>query len=133
VASSDVDDGYIVMTSQTAGARFLAHATVIDNQTGDTVFTPAISVLAAEPAAASFIPAAEAAFSDMGLFGQGTLPSLETIVGTVQSVGMPGIIAAAAALLPTFTLRVFKGSTVVRTINGTMPEGGETEHYTHVY
>ena len=41
--------------------------------------------------------------------------------------------ACSATTTPAFTLRVFEGSTVVRTINGTMPEGGETEHYTHVY
>jgi hypothetical protein len=41
--------------------------------------------------------------------------------------------ACRATTTPAFTLRVFEGSTVVRTINGTMPEGGETEHYTHVY
>jgi hypothetical protein len=38
-----------------------------------------------------------------------------------------------ATTTPAFTLRVFEGSTVVRTINGTIPEDGETEHYTHVY
>ena len=41
--------------------------------------------------------------------------------------------ACSDSTTPAFTLRVFEGSTVVRTINGTMPEGGETEHYTHVY
>ncbi len=42
-------------------------------------------------------------------------------------------VQATATNTPSFTLRVFEGETVVRTINGTMPEGGETEHYTHVY
>jgi len=41
--------------------------------------------------------------------------------------------ACSATTTPAFTLRVFEGEAVVRTINGTMPEGGETEHYTHVY
>jgi hypothetical protein len=139
VTSGDVNDGYIVMTSQSAGARFLAYATVIDNQTGDTVFIPAISVLAAEPAAASFIPAAEAAFSAMGLFGQGTLPNLETIVGTVQSVGMPGIIAAAAALLPPGTLtplpngwRADLGSHFVAARTGDILAGSVTGTYANL-
>ena len=100
VTSSTVDDGYIVLTSATSGARFLAYATVIDNQTADSIFIPAISVLSAEPTAAAFIPAAEAAFGAMGLIGQGAVPSVETMIGMVQSVGMEGVIAAAAALLP---------------------------------
>jgi hypothetical protein len=104
VTSGSVSDGYIVMTSSTAGARFLAYATTTDNQTGDSVFIPASSVLAAEPTAASFIPAAEAAFAAMGLFGQGNLPSIETAVAGIQTLGMDGFIATAAALLPAGTL-----------------------------
>lgn len=100
VTSGTVSDGYIVMTSSTTGARFLAYATVIDNPTGDSVFIPATSVLAAEPTAASFIPAAEAAFSSMGLLGQGDIPSIETMVSGVQALGMEGFIISAAALLP---------------------------------
>ena len=34
---------------------------------------------------------------------------------------------------PSYTLRVFEGETVVKTYTGTMPEGGETPHYLHVY
>lgn len=34
---------------------------------------------------------------------------------------------------PSFTLQVFEGNSVVRTINGVMPADGETEHYTHTY
>ncbi len=104
VTSSTVSDGYIVITSSTAGARFLAYATVIDNQTGDSIFIPATSVLAAEPTAASFIPAAEAAFTAMGLIGQGDLPSIEAGVSGIQLLGMDGFIAGAAALLPPGTL-----------------------------
>jgi len=100
VTSSSVSDGYIVFTSSSAGARFLAYATVIDNQTADSIFIPATSVLGAEPVAAAFIPAAEAAFAAMGLIGQGDLPSIETMVGGIQLLGMDGFIARAAALLP---------------------------------
>lgn len=100
VTSNTVSDGYIVITSPSAGARFLAYATVIDNQTADSVFIPAISVLAAEPTAASFIPAAEAAFAAMGQLGQGDVPSIETIVGTVQVLGIHDAAVATVALLP---------------------------------
>jgi len=34
---------------------------------------------------------------------------------------------------PSYTLRVFEGETVVKTYTGTMPEGGETPRYLHVY
>jgi len=100
VTSDTVSDGYIVMTSPSAGARFLAYATVIDNQTADSVFIPATSVLAAEPTPASFIPAAEAAFAVMGELGQGDVPSIQTIVSSVQAVGLDATIAGAVALLP---------------------------------
>jgi hypothetical protein len=104
VTSGSVSDGYILMTSSSADARFLGYATVIDNRTGDSVFIPAASVLAVEPSAASFIPAAEAAFAAMGLLGQDDIPSIETAVTGIQTLGMDGFIAAAAALLPAGTL-----------------------------
>ncbi len=100
VTSGTVDDGYIVITSSSAGARFLAYATVIDNRTADSIFIPAISVLASEPTPASFIPAAEAAFAGIGLLGQGNLPNIETLVAGVQTLGMQGFIASMAALMP---------------------------------
>lgn len=34
---------------------------------------------------------------------------------------------------PSFTLQVFEGNSVVRTINGVMPASGQTQHYTHTY
>ena len=100
VTSSTVSDGYIVITSSSAGARFLAYATVIDNLTADSIFIPATSVLAAEPTPAAFIPAAEAAFAALGLIGQDDLPSIETVVSGVQLLGMNGLITSAAALMP---------------------------------
>jgi len=104
VTSNTVSDGYIHITSPTSGARYLAYATVIDNVTGDSVFIPAASVLEAEPTPASFIPFAETAFSVMGLLGQGNIPSIETMVGTIQTFGMDGIINAAVAMLPPGTV-----------------------------
>ena len=100
VTSNTVSDGYIHITSPTSGARYLAYATVIDNVTGDSVFIPAASVLEAEPTPASFIPFAETAFSAMGLLGQGQIPSIETMVGVIQTFGIAGVINAAAAMLP---------------------------------
>jgi len=100
VTSETVSDGYILITSSSAGARFLSYATVIDNQTADSVFIPATSVLGVEPTAAAFIPAAEAAFAAMGQLGQGDVPSIETIVGTVQILGIHDAAVATVALLP---------------------------------
>jgi hypothetical protein len=42
VTSSRVDDGYIVVRTTTAGARFLAYASVTDNVTGDPTYVPTI-------------------------------------------------------------------------------------------
>ena len=42
VTASRVDDGYIVVRTTTAGARFLAYASVTDNITGDPTYVPAI-------------------------------------------------------------------------------------------
>jgi hypothetical protein len=104
VTSGSVEDGYIIMSSSTADARFLAYATTVDNRTGDSIYIPAASVLAAEPTAAAFIPAAEAFFAVMGEFGQGELPSIETAVSAIQILGMDGFIASVASLLPAGTL-----------------------------
>ncbi len=41
VTPAPVDDGYISLRSTTAGARFFAYASVVDNLTGDPVFLPA--------------------------------------------------------------------------------------------
>jgi hypothetical protein len=41
VTSSDVADGYIVVSSTTSGAKFFAYASVVDNRTGDPVYIPA--------------------------------------------------------------------------------------------
>ncbi len=42
VTSSRVDDGYVVVRTTTAGAKFLAYASVTDNITGDPTYVPAI-------------------------------------------------------------------------------------------
>jgi len=104
VTSGSVEDGYIILTSSTADARYLAYATTVDNRTGDSIYIPAASILAAEPTAAAFIPAAEAFFAVMGEFGQGELPSIETAVSAIQTLGMDGFIASVAAMLPAGTL-----------------------------
>jgi len=41
---SEVSDGYIVVSTDTADGRFLAYASVVDNHTGDPVFIPAIPI-----------------------------------------------------------------------------------------
>jgi len=38
VTSSDVDDGYAVLSTTTSGGRFFAYASVVDNRTGDPVY-----------------------------------------------------------------------------------------------
>ncbi len=42
VTSARVDDGYVVVRTTTAGARFLAYASVTDNVTGDPTYVPTI-------------------------------------------------------------------------------------------
>ena len=42
VTSGNVEDGYAVVSTSTEGAAFLAHASVVDNATGDPVFVPAL-------------------------------------------------------------------------------------------
>ncbi len=41
VTGAAVDDGFALVTTSTAGARFLAYASVVDNRSGDAVFMPA--------------------------------------------------------------------------------------------
>jgi hypothetical protein len=41
VTASDVSDGFAVVSSATAGARFLAYASVVDNLSGDPIYIPA--------------------------------------------------------------------------------------------
>ena len=139
VTSQTVSDGYIFVTSATSGARFLAYATVIDNRTGDSIFIPATSVLASEPTPAAFIPAAEAAFGAMGQIGQGTVPSIENMVAMVQSTGMGGLIAAAAALLPPGIMtplpngwRIDLGSHFVAAQTGDIVAGSVTGTHTNL-
>jgi ELWxxDGT repeat protein len=42
VTSAAVDDGYAVLHSDSAGAAFLAYASVVDNRTGDPIYIPAV-------------------------------------------------------------------------------------------
>jgi hypothetical protein len=37
----DVDDGFALVRTRSAGARFIAYASVVDNRSGDAVFIPA--------------------------------------------------------------------------------------------
>ncbi len=46
VTSGDVDDGYAIVWTTTAGGHFLTYASVVDNRTGDPVFVPAVKVTA---------------------------------------------------------------------------------------
>jgi len=55
VTGAVVDDGYAIVTSSTAGARFLAYASVIDNRSGDAVFMP--GQLTPAPSASSAVVA----------------------------------------------------------------------------
>ncbi|HSO23532.1 MAG TPA: hypothetical protein VLT81_11515, partial [Chondromyces sp.] len=100
VTSGRVDDGYILFTTQSTGGRFLAYATVVDNETGDSVFIPAISVLGQEPAAINTLVATQAAFENLGGLGTGQLPSIEQVAADLQSYGIEQVVGAAIAQLP---------------------------------
>jgi len=41
VTSGDVANGYAIISSSTAGARFLTYASVVDNRSGDPIYIPA--------------------------------------------------------------------------------------------
>ncbi len=100
VTSGRVDDGYILFTTQSTGGRFLAYATVVDNETGDSVFIPAISVLGQEPAAINTLVATQAVFETLGGLGTGQLPSIEQVAADLQSYGIEQVVGAAIAQLP---------------------------------
>jgi hypothetical protein len=100
VTSGAVSDGYIIFTTQNTGARFLAYATVVDNETGDSVFIPAISVLGQEPVAIDGMTVTQAAFDALGQIGQGDVPSIEAVVSDLQTYGIEQVIASALTSLP---------------------------------
>ncbi|NOZ95254.1 MAG: hypothetical protein GXP47_11015, partial [Acidobacteria bacterium] len=41
VTGASVDDGYLILSTNTSGAAFFAYGSVVDNQTGDPVYVPA--------------------------------------------------------------------------------------------
>ena len=43
VTGNDVNDGFALVSTTTAGGRFLAYASVIDNRTGDPIYIPALT------------------------------------------------------------------------------------------
>ena len=49
MVAGDVEDGYAVISTTTAGGRFLAYASVIDNRTGDPIYIPAARLSGAPP------------------------------------------------------------------------------------
>ncbi len=100
ITAGAVADGYIILTTDTEGARFLAYATVVDNKTGDSVFIPAISVLGQEPAPINTLVATQSAFETMGLIGQGQVPSIEQVVADLQSYGIEQMTDIVIAQLP---------------------------------
>ena len=52
VTAGDVADGYAVVRTSTAGGRFFAYASVVDNLTGDPIAIPAMKTPTEEPAGA---------------------------------------------------------------------------------
>ncbi len=100
VTANAVADGYVILTTDTADARFLAYATVVDNTTGDSVFIPAISVLGQEPAPINTLVATQAAFETMGLIGQGDVPSIEQVIADLQAYGIEQMTDIVIAQLP---------------------------------
>jgi hypothetical protein len=42
VTADPIDDGYIVVRTTTAGAKFFANAVVVDNLTGDPTYVDAV-------------------------------------------------------------------------------------------
>ena len=100
ITAGVVPDGYILLTTDSEGARFLAYATVVDNTTGDSVFIPAISVLGQEPAAINTLVATQAAFETLGAIGAGQIPSIEQVAADLQAYGIEQVAGAALAQLP---------------------------------
>jgi hypothetical protein len=100
VTGGSVDDGYIVLTTATEGARYLAYATVIDNETGDSIFIPAISVLGQEPAPVSPLLAAQTVFDGLGQIGQGDVPTVEQAIADLQANGIEQMVATVVSMVP---------------------------------
>jgi hypothetical protein len=56
VTSTNVDDGYAIISTPTSGGSFFAYASVIDNRTGDPIFVPAIRVAGPPPTSTTPTP-----------------------------------------------------------------------------
>ncbi|HHQ48320.1 MAG TPA: hypothetical protein ENK19_05490, partial [Acidobacteria bacterium] len=109
VTSSTVNDGFIRLSTTTAGARFLAYASIIDNRTGDPVFAPAIPVLASPPSPASIDAVADAVFGALGRIGTGTKPSIVETVTSILQTGVDALLDQAVAANPGTVSRIPNG------------------------
>jgi len=106
VTGNIVADGYAVITSTSAVARFLAYASIIDNRTGDPVFAPAIPVLTSEPAPVDLTSAADAFFVGLGAMTEEGAPSLEQMLSGMHQVGMEGFLNGLLSVYPDVVTRI---------------------------
>ncbi len=56
VTAGDVEDGYVIVSTTTAGGRFLAYASVVDNRTGDPIYIPASRLSGTPPGGPTVTP-----------------------------------------------------------------------------
>jgi hypothetical protein len=122
VAAADIDDGYAVVTTTTAGARFLAYASVVDNATGDPVYIPAVTVSGAPPPTPTPtptvgpgepmdpLPTMQDVFSWLTeVPGGGDVPELEEAVSRFQSEGLDALLDEVVDANPGFSTRTANG------------------------
>jgi len=118
VTGGSVADGYAVLSSATAGARFFAYASVIDNRTGDPVLVPAFRVSAGgtppvvEGLAIGTVDGANTMMSLMGLAEVGPYPTLESYIRTILQSGMESLHDVMAVVFPTLITKIEDGFVV---------------------
>ena len=125
VTGSDVNDGYILVSTVTPGGQFFAYASVVDNATGDPVYIPATiigggtaqtptptptsqgptSTPTPTPTVGPGVPmdpldAMEAIFEWLGTVGQGDDLDFEEWAAQIQTIGLQGVLNMVPILLP---------------------------------
>jgi hypothetical protein len=112
VTSTEVPDGWIVVSTTDPDGRFFAYASVVDNSTGDPVCVPAIPMTSSPPSPtptptpgpSSVIEPYEIVdwfVSWLGAVpGTGDVPDLEGVVAQIQSDGLDSTLQMLAARDP---------------------------------
>jgi hypothetical protein len=153
--TSYLDDGYAVVRTTTAGGRFLAFATVIDNHlTGDPVFVPASKMAGAASPTPTPTPTPSGTpitgtqpigtietindvMTNLGLAGTGSKPTAESAAHDLQTRGIEAIITDAVNRYPGRVTRVTNGVKVdygngFTLDDGTVLTGQATATYSNV-